>query len=198
MPAVRLSRRLLLFLLVALVVGCAPAKPSFKGTDISGVDWGGDFTLTAHTGKRVKASDFHGKVLVLFFGYTHCPDICAPTLSRLAGLLSQLGADAERVQVLFVTVDPTHDTVKQLADFVPRFHPAFIGLTGTPEEIGRVAQDYKVAYAANPKSTAGQVLIDHGGGMLVKDATGKLRLLFRNDMPVADMAHDLRRLLTQK
>lgn len=188
-------RRTLIFLFTAFVVACAPAKPVFKGTDISGVDWGGDFTLTAHTGSRVKASDFNGKVLILFFGYTHCPDICAPTLSRLAGLMQKLGADAERVQVLFVTVDPKHDTVKQLAGFVPKFHPAFIGVTGTAQEIGRVAQDYKVAYAANPKSASSQILVDHSGGMLVKDATGKLRLLFKNDMSTEDMVHDVRQLL---
>ncbi|MBI3574222.1 MAG: SCO family protein [Gammaproteobacteria bacterium] len=184
-------------LLAALVAfaACAPAKPAFKGTDISGVEWGGDFTLTAHTGSRVKVSDFKGRVLILFFGYTHCPDICAPTLARLASLMQQLGPEAERVQVLFVTVDPKHDTIEQLAGFVPKFHPAFIGLTGTAQEIGRVARDYKVAYAENPGSASSQILVDHSGGMLVKDATGKLRLLFRNDTSVDDMAHDVRRLL---
>src|SRR3989344_2577269 len=145
-------RWLLVSLLAAFVVACAPAKPAFKGTDISGVEGGGDFTLTAHTGSRVKASDFKGKVLILFFGYTHCPDICAPTLSRLAGLMQKLGADAARGQALFVIVGAKHDTVKQLAGFVPKFHPAFIGLTGTAQEIGRVAQDYKVAYAAHTKA----------------------------------------------
>ncbi len=191
-------RNVIFLFVVLLIAACAPAKPAFKGTDISSVDWGGDFELTAHTGKRVKVSDFQGKVLVLFFGYTHCPDICAPTLARLAGLMQQLGPDAERVQVLFVTVDPKHDTVGQLAGFVPTFHPAFIGLTGTTPEIGRVAQDYKVAYAENPKNASGQILVDHSGGMLVKDATGKLRLLFKNDMRVDDMVHDVRRLLKDK
>lgn len=195
LPPGSFRRRTLIFLLAAFVAACAPAKPAFKGTDISGVEWGGDFTLTAHTGSPVKASDFKGKVLILFFGYTHCPDICAPTLSRLAGLMQKLGADAQRVQVLFVTVDPKHDTVKQLAGFVPKFHPAFIGLTGTVSEIGRVTQEYKVAYAENPKSTPSQTLVDHSGGMLVKDTAGKLRLLFKNDMPMEDMAHDVRRLL---
>lgn len=195
LPPGSFRSRTLIFLFAAFVVACAPAKPTFKGTDISGVEWGGDFTLTAHTGNRVNATDFRGKVLILFFGYTHCPDICAPTLSRLAGLMQKLGADAERVQVLFVTVDPKHDTVKQLAGFVPKFHPAFIGLTGTVSEIGHVAQDYKVAYAENPKSTSSQILVDHAGGMLVKDTAGKLRLLFKNDMSADDMAHDVRLLL---
>lgn len=198
MPSVRKSCRFrsIVFLLVTLfIAACAPARPAFKGTDISGVEWGGDFELTAHTGKRVKASEFRGKVLVLFFGYTHCPDICAPTLARLAHLMKRLDADAARVQVLFVTVDPKHDSVAQLAGFVPTFHPAFIGLTGTAQEIGRVARDYKLAYAENPRNASGQVLIDHAGGMMVKDATGRLRLLFRNDASVDDMAHDVRLLL---
>ncbi len=197
LPSDLFRRRTLIFLFAAFVVACAPAKPAFRGTDIGSVNWGGDFTLTAHTGNRINASDFKGKVLILFFGYTHCPDICAPTLSRLAGLMQKLGADAERVQVLFVTVDPKHDTVKQLASFVPKFHPAFIGLTGTAQEIGRVTQEYKVAYAENPKSTSSQILVDHSGGMLVKDTTGKLRLLFKNDMSAEDMAHDVRRLLKE-
>lgn len=195
LPPGSFRRRTLILLFAVLVAACAPAKPAFKGTDISGVEWGGDFTLTAHTGNHVNASGFKGKVLILFFGYTHCPDICAPTLSRLAGLMQKLGVDAERAQVLFITVDPKHDTVKQLAGFVPKFHPTFIGLTGTAQEIGRVAQDYKVAYAENPKSATSQILIDHSGGMLVKDATGKLRLLFKNDISIEDMAHDVRRLL---
>ena len=198
MPSVRKSCRFrsIAFLLVALfIAACAPAKPAFKGTDISGVEWGGDFELTAHTGERVPAAAFRGKVLVLFFGYTHCPDICAPTLARLAHLMKRLDADAARVQVLFVTVDPKHDTVAQLAGFVPKFHPSFLGLTGSEREIAKVAQDYKVAYAANPKDASGQFLVDHAGGMMVKDATGRLRLLFRNDAPVDDLVHDVRLLL---
>lgn len=183
-----------LILLAALLAACAPSKPAFKGTDIGGVEWGGDFTLTAHTGQPVKASAYQGKVVVLFFGYTHCPDICAPTLTRLAAMLKQLGPNAARVQVLFVTVDPKHDTVAQLASFVPKFHPAILGLTGTEQEIGKVAQDYKVAFQHN----AGSVVIDHFGGIMVKDPKGKLRLLFKNDASVEDMAHDVRLLLKEK
>lgn len=193
-------KQFLRFSVILLVLGlaaCAPA-PTFKGTDLSAVDWGGDFALTAHTGERVKASDYRGKVVVMFFGYTHCPDICAPTLQKLALLMKRLGEDANRVQVLFVTVDPRHDTPEQLAGFVPKFHPTFIGLTGTEEEIAAVAREYKAAYHENPQSHAGHVLIDHFGGMMVKDAAGKLRLLFKNDMPVEDMEHDVRLLLKQR
>ncbi len=192
MHAVRCSSLLLAAL---LLVACTASPPAFRGTDLSMVGWGKDVTLTAHTGARVSTADFRGKVTVLFFGYTHCPDICAPTLTKLAAVRKALGSDAEKVQVLFITVDPKHDTPKQLAAFVPKFDPSFIGLTGTPAEIGAVAAEYKVAYSQTPARPQQQVLIDHSGGMLVKDRTGKLRLLFKNDMPVADMTADLRLLL---
>ena len=193
MQAVRFVFSLLLVALAA--VACTPSTPAFRGTDLSMVEWGKDVTLTSHTGARVSTADFRGKVTVLFFGYTHCPDICAPTLTKLAAVRKALGSDAEKVQVLFITVDPKHDTPKQLAAFVPKFDPSFVGLTGTPAEIGAVAAEYKVAYSQTPATMPQQVLIDHSGGMLVKDRAGKLRLLFKNDMSVADMTADLRRLL---
>ena len=124
------------FFLAAIgFAGCSPSAPTFKSLDISDVEWGGDFELTVHTGERVRFSDSHGKVLILFFGFTRCPDICPPTLTKLALLKKRLGEDADRVQVLFVTVDPEFDTPKQLAAFVPKFDPSFIGLTGTAYEI---------------------------------------------------------------
>jgi len=189
------SLALCALLLAMSLAGCSPPEAPFKGSDLSGVDWGGDFELTAHTGKRARVSDYRGKVVVLFFGYTHCPDICAPTLNRLAQVMQRLGPDAARVQVLFVTVDPKHDTPAQLAGFVPKFHDSFVGLTGTEAEIAAVTRDYKVAFQADPKSGPDQPLIAHFGGMMVKDATGKLRLMHKNDASVDDLAHDIRKLL---
>ena len=187
--------RVIAFVLAFLIVACSPV-PTFKSTDISGVDWGsGDFELTAHTGQRMKAADFRGKVTVMFFGFTHCPDICSPTMAKLAVLMQRLGDDAKRVQVLFITVDPENDTVKQLAGFVPQFHPSFIGLTGTDKEIAAVASEYKVAYGKNPKNST---LVDHSAGILIKDTKGKLRLLVKNDVPVEDLEHDVRVLLKEK
>ena len=189
--------RLSLFLLcTALVAACSPPAPTFKSTDISGVDWGsGDFDLTAHTGKRMKASDFQGKVVIMFFGFTNCPDVCPPTMAKLASLMKRLGDDAHRVQVLFVTVDPEHDTINKLAGFVPQFNPAFIGLTGTDKEIATVASEYKVAYGKNPTNPA---IVDHSTGILVKDPKGKLRLLVKNAVMVEDLEHDVRVLLNEK
>jgi protein SCO1/2 len=190
----RFFSRVFLPLLALLVTACTPA-PAFKATDISGVDWGsGDFELTAHNGQRMKAADFKGKVVIMFFGFTHCPDICPPTMAKLAMLMKRLGDDAQRVQVLFITVDPKNDTVKQLASFVPQFYPSFIGLTGSDKEIAAVASEYKVAYGQNPKNAA---LVDHSTGILVKDTKGKLRLLVKNDVPVEDLEHDVRVLLKE-
>ncbi len=186
---------LVTLLLSASVAGCNPPAPQFRGTDISAVDWGGDFELTAHTGKRVRLSDYRGKVVVLFFGYTHCPDICAPTMNRLSQVMQRLGPDAATVQVLFVTVDPKHDTPAQLAGFVPKFHESFVGLTGTEAEIAAVARDYKVAFQADSKPGAGQPLFAHFGGVMIKDATGKLRLMHKNDASVEDLVQDIRSLL---
>jgi len=201
--ATRYLRYLIASLLVLLLAACTQAPPKFKGLDLSQVDWGGDFELTAHTGKRVKASEFRGKVLILFFGYTHCPDICVPTLAKLAAVVKRLGADAERVQVVFVTVDPQHDTPAQLAPFVANFHPSFIGLTGTAQEIAAVASDYKIAYqkAATGHGLKGapqHELIEHFGGVLIKDAQGKLRLLYALEHTDADIEHDVRLLLKAK
>jgi protein SCO1/2 len=189
--------RLLGALAPLLIAACSPSAPAFKGTDLSGVGWGGDFELAAHGGARVKTSDFRGKVVVLFFGFSRCPDICPPTLAKLGQVMKRLEADVGRVQVLFVTVDPKTDTVAELAAFVPKFHPSFIGLTGTETEIGKVAQDYRVAYAATSQRAPTGIVIDHFGGLLVKDAQGKLRLLIRNDAPVEDIVHDLRLLVRE-
>jgi protein SCO1/2 len=190
--------RLAASLLVAFFMAACTPAPTFKSTDISGVEWGGDFTLTAHTGKPVKASEFNGKVVVMFFGYTHCPDICAPTLVKLDQVVKRLGDEAKNVQVLFITVDPEHDTVKQLAGFIPPFNPSFIGLTGSDKEIAAVASEYKVAYGQNPQAKPGQILVDHSTGILVKDKKGKLRLLVKNDVAVDDLESDIRVLLRER
>jgi protein SCO1/2 len=169
------------------IVACTPQE-TFKATDVHGVDWGGDFALTTHSGTPFKSSDVSGKLLVLFFGYTHCPDICAPTLVKLAQVQRRLEADAERVQVVFITVDPKHDNPAQLAGFVPSFHPSFIGLTGTESQIATVAKQYNVPSERE---------MNHSGVILVKDMQGRMRLVIKNEASVDDILHDLRLLLRQ-
>lgn len=180
-------------MLLALAA-CTPAA-DFRATDISSVDWGADVVLQSHTGKRVSTADFRGKIVLLFFGYMHCADICPPTLMKLAALRKALESDAARVQVLFITVDPARDTAPKLATFLPAFDPSFIGLTGTTAEIAAVAHEYKVPYV--PATAGSHHHLPHSGDVLVKDANGKMRLLFRQDTSVTDMAHDLRLLLQE-
>lgn len=189
MPMVRSLRTAVALILVITLFACTPPKPTFKGSDVTGIDWGGDVTLIAHTGKRVSTAEYRGKILILFFGFTNCPDICSPTLAKLAALRKTLGADAAQVQVFFVTVDPASDTAQQLASFLPKFDPTFIGLTSTADELTAAAREYKVVAAP---AGASNERFDHSGSVMVKDKAGKLRLIWRNDLSVEDMAHDLK------
>ena len=188
----RLSRALFV-LLLAFGVGCSNEQSAFKTTDIGSVTWGGDFSLVNHEGARVRVSDFTGKVVLLFFGYTHCPDICSPTLTKLAAVRRALKPqEREQVQVLFVTVDPAHDTPAQLKGFIPKFDPSFIGLTGSAAEVAAVARDYKVGI-----HQASGTKVDHSGSVFLKDASGKLRAYANETTPADALAHDVRLLLKE-
>lgn len=183
-----MGRTITALFLVLSLFACTPPKPTFKGSDVTGSDWGGDIALTAQTGKRISTADYRGKILILFFGFTNCPDICSPTLAKLAALRKALGPDAAEVQVFFVTVDPVNDTPQQLAGFLPKFDPTFIGLTGTSNEVTAAAREYKVI--ALPAGASNE-RFDHSGSVMVKDKTGRLRLIWRNELSVEDMAHDI-------
>lgn len=189
MRAGRGSRLLAALLLAGALAGCGDRPPPFRGTALPPVEWGRDFTLTSHTGARLDTAVLRGRVQVLFFGFTHCPDICAPTLVKLAQAKSALGVDAARVQVLFITVDPDHDTPQQLARYVPTFDPTFIGLTGSAGELLAVARDHKV----HAEGEGGTIV--HTGAVLVKDTAGRMRLVIPESAAVDDLTHDLRLLL---
>lgn len=187
---------LALALLFALA-GCQPASAPFKGTDIRHENFGRDLALTDHTGKRRTLVDFRGQVVVLFFGYTRCPDVCPTTLSDMALALRQLPPEqASRVRVLFVSVDE-RDTAETLAQYVPYFHPDFLGLTGTPEELARAAREFRVVYRKHQEPGASDYLIDHTAGSFVLDAKGRLRLFLPFAQPAEDIAHDLALLLAE-
>jgi protein SCO1 len=177
---------------MAVVLGGCDKPPPFRNTALQGVKWGKDFELRAHTGQPVRSVDYRGKVLVLFFGYTHCPDICAPTLAKLAQLSKALGENAKGMQVLFISVDPEHDNPAQLKKFIAGFDPAFIGLTGTADELGAVAADHMVFFK---QAKAGRV--EHSGMLFVKDTQGRMRLMMKESTPLDDMLHDLRLLLAE-
>jgi protein SCO1/2 len=192
--------RLVLACLIALGVllsGCEK-PPAFKSTDISGVDWGKNFALTDHTGKARTLADYKGKVVVLFFGYTQCPDVCPMTLSAMNEAMRQLGGDAARVQVLFATLDPARDTQELLAQYVPQFNPSFVGLRGDDVTMAATAKDFRAFYAKVPGATPTSYTIDHSTGSYAFDTQGRLRLLLKHGEDPANVAADLRLLLAGK
>ena len=182
-------------LLAAVLAACSPEAPKFRSTDITGADFGRELALTGHDGKPRTLADFRGKVVVLFFGFTHCPDVCPTTLVDMAAAMKSLGSDSERVQVLFVTVDPERDTPAVLAKYVPAFDPRFIGLSGDVAATQRAAKEFKIFYEKRPGGAAGSYTVDHSGQSYVIDAQGRIRLLVRHDRISQDLAEDLRALL---
>ena len=166
--------------------------------DVTGAAYAQNFELTDHNGQVRRLPDFAGKVVVMFFGYTQCPDVCPTTLSNLRETMALLGPDAARVQVLFVTVDPARDTPALLAQYVPAFHPSFIGLYADEKTIAATAKDFKVFYAKQPGKTPDSYSVDHSTGSYAFDANGKLRLLLRHGETPANVAADLKALLAGK
>ncbi|WP_035052749.1 SCO family protein [Andreprevotia chitinilytica] len=187
----RLLRKWGVLLMLALLAACS--RPSFDGTDLTGVDFGGDFQLTAHTGQVRKLSDFKGKVVALFFGYTQCPDVCPTTMSEMKVALQQLGIQSDQVQVLFVTVDPARDTTAVLSQYVPAFDKRFIGLTGSPADVEKVEGQYKVI--AQKQGEGANYTMDHSAGTYLLDRDGKLRVLVNYGAGPKVLAHDLGELL---
>jgi protein SCO1/2 len=188
--------RLLAALSLALAVAaCGPASPEFQGSDVTGASFGRDFKLVDHHGKQRTLADFHGKAVVIFFGYTQCPDFCPTTLSELAAAMQMLGADASRVQVLFVTVDPERDTKDVLAHYVPAFYPSFLGLYGDDKATSQVAKEFRIIYQKQPGREPGTYTVDHSAGSYLFDPQGRLRV-YENYGPGPEVyAHDLRELL---
>ena len=181
-------------LAAAALTGCTGSGPSFRNTDVTGADYGRDFTLTDHHGKVRTLADFRGKVVVVFFGYTRCPDVCPTTLAELKVVKEQLGEDSGRLQVLFITVDPERDTREVLANYVPAFDPSFLGLYGDAAATARVAKEFKVFYRKAPGKTPDSYTMDHTAGSYVFDSRGRLRLFVRHGN-VPNLVADLKTLL---
>lgn len=183
-------------MLVMLLAACSGQKQlDFQSTDITGANFGGPITLTDHTGKARALADFKGKVVVLFFGYTHCPDVCPTTMAELGTSMKALGAKAQDVQVLFVTVDPERDTQAVLAQYAPAFNKTFIGLRGSDSQIRAVADAYKIFYQKVPGSSANNYSVDHSAGSYILDKSGALRLFVNYGAGSATFTHDLSLLL---
>jgi protein SCO1/2 len=193
----RLRRRATIGLVLAALAlaACGPAGPRFQGSDVTGSSFGHDFRLTDAAGHPRTLADFRGKVVVLFFGYTQCPDACPTTLSELAAVMPTLGPDAARVQVLFVTIDPERDTGELLAQYVPAFYPTFLGLRGDAQATADVAREFKVVYQKQPGTTPGSYSMDHSAGTFIFDPQGRLRVYVSYGQGSQVFAHDIGELL---
>ena len=181
--------------LLLTLAACAPEGPRFKTSDVTGASFGRDFALTDANGKARTLADFRGKAVVVFFGFTQCPDVCPTTLATLAEAMKQLGADADRVQVLFITIDPARDTAELLRNYVPAFDKRFLGLYGDDDATQRVAREFKIIYQKQPGSTPDTYTMDHSAGTYIFDPQGRLRLFVNHGRTPDVFAHDLREIL---
>ena len=184
-------------IVVLLVAGCGTPQPEFKNTDVTGSDCCRDFRLTDDHGRTRTLEDFRGKVVVVFFGYTQCPDVCPTTLAELKAAMQDLGPDARRVQVLFITLDPERDTRELLANYVAAFDPSFLGLYGDAETTAKTAKEFRVFYQKQPGPTPTSYTLDHTAGSYVFDPQGRVRLFVRHGDGGVNLVADLRTLLKQ-
>jgi len=187
------SRRCWSIITFSLALAACGGSPKFKSTDITGVDYGRALELADTSGRVRHLEDFRGRAVVLFFGFTHCPDVCPTTLADLAGVMKAIGPDADRVQVLFVTVDPERDTPQELDRYVHAFDSRFIALRGDPPATQRVAKEFKIYYEKRKQGDS--YTVDHSAQSYVIDPQGRLRLLVRHDRLAEDLPHDLRVIL---
>jgi len=179
----------------ASLAGCLQSKQSFNAVDITGADYAKDFSLKDANGATRTLADFKGKVVVLFFGYAQCPDVCPTTMTEMAQVKQLLGADAGKLQVVFVTVDPERDTPEVMKAYMGAFDPAFVALIPTPEQLPALAKDFKVYYKKVEGKTPTSYSMDHSAASFVYDPQGRLRLYARYGSGVAPMVADLKTLL---
>ena len=181
----------------AAMAGCSDPKPSFNAVDMTGADYAKGFALKDADGKERTLSDFKGKVVVLFFGYAQCPDVCPTTMTEMAQVKQQLGKDGDKLQVLFVTVDPDRDTPEVMKAYMGAFDPAFVALIPTQEQLAAMAKDYKAYYKKVDGKTPTSYSMDHSAASYIYDTQGRLRLYARYGAGVAPMVADVQALITQ-
>ncbi len=179
----------------ALLAACSKNKPAFQAVDITAADYAKDFALTDHNGQPRSMRDFAGQVVVLFFGFTQCPDVCPTTLSELAEVKQMLGADGARLQALFVTVDPERDTTEVLKAYMANFDPNFLALRGSPEQLAAMVKDYKAYYKKVEGSTPTSYTMDHSAASYIYDTHGRLRLYSRYGSGAQALVEDIQLLL---
>lgn len=179
----------------ALLLACSPDKPAFKSTDVTGASFAKDFKLKDHHGNVRTMQDFKGKIVVVFFGFTQCPDVCPTSMTTMAEVKRLLGAKGERLQVLFITVDPERDTQALLKEYMASFDPGFLALRPDPDEVQRVADDFKIYYKKVPGSTPTSYTMDHSAGKYIFDTEGRVRLFSVYGTDAATIASDIQVLL---
>lgn len=191
-------RRTALLTVTALALaaaGCSESKPQFRAVDISGADYARDFQLTDHNGQPRGLKDFRGKAVVVFFGYTQCPDVCPTTLAELAEAKKLLGPDGDKVQGVFISVDPERDTPEVLKAYMANFDPSFVALRPTPQQLEALAKDFKLYYKKVEGKTPGAYTMDHSAASYVYDTQGRLRLYSRYGSGAQALADDIKLLL---
>ena len=193
--AARLSAACLATLLALSACGAGESAPKFLAADVSGVEWGKDFHLFDAAGAPRSIADYRGKVVMLYFGYTSCPDACPATLAKMAKAVDRLGTDGRRVQGLFVTLDPARDTRPLLRQYVRAFHPAFVDLSADVSTTASTAKEFKVFFEVQKPDSRGFYTVDHSSGIFVFDARGRLRVFMGPNIWIDAMVHDLTLLL---
>jgi protein SCO1/2 len=198
------KRHTLLALGVSVLIGssvltaCNPNLPSFKGVDITGADYAKGFSLMDHNGQVRSLADFSGKVVVVFFGYTQCPDVCPTSMQELAEVKRLLGADGDKLQGIFITLDPERDTAELLKAYMANFDPSFMALRPNPEQLAAVTKDFKIYYKKVDGKTATSYTLDHSAGSYTFDTQGRVRLYNRYGSGAAALAADVATLLQSK
>ena len=178
------------------LISCSPeAKPQFKSIDLTGADYAKDFSLPDQNGQTRSLKDFSGKIVVVFFGFTQCPDVCPTTLAELAQIRQMLGADSDKLQAVFITVDPDRDTAELLKAYMGNFDPSFVALRPSPDQLAKLAKDFKVFYKKVEGKTPGSYSMDHSAGSYVFDTRGHVRLYSRYGAGAEVLASDIKLLL---
>jgi protein SCO1/2 len=177
------------------LTACMDPKAAFKGVDITGADYAKELNLPDQNGQVRKIKDFSGKLVVVFFGYTQCPDVCPTTMQELAEVKRLLGPDGDKLQAVFVTVDPERDTTELLKAYVENFDPSFVALRPTPEQLPQIAKEFKIYFKRVEGKTPTSYTMDHSAGSYTFDAQGKVRLFNRYGMGAEALAHDFKLLL---
>lgn len=180
------------------LMGCTPDKPQFKSIDLTGADYAQGFSLLDHNGQLRTVKDFSGKAVVVFFGFTQCPDVCPASMAELAEVKRLLGADGDKLQAIFITVDPERDTPELLKAYMGNFDPGFLALRPTPEQLPQVAKDFKIYYKKVDGKTRGSYTMDHSAGSYIYDPQGRVRLYNRYGSGAEVLASDIRLLFKTK